>query len=285
MGEQVTLDVEFLRRALGQGWEDDPGGVVVTPNSLPPDFPVPLPDFAGVRVLGGVRSVAFRRPPGGLPDGQTTWRVFLDVPGPQPGVMAALTAHLEGQGWRAAQPWRQAFVEAEAGQWMGVHPEQERTVMLHARGEGGVTQVSLNVQDVEPEQVRHMLGQDPHPHFHRMHELPLPTLTVPQGWRVQMQGGGGGEAERSERALLLPPEGAAEQPDLLVHLRPQLERQGWRVLHVENEADGASLTARTAQGVGVLTLGPKVGAWEAVLLHLVLGPDRHGSASFYTLSS
>ncbi|BDP42552.1 hypothetical protein DAETH_25210 [Deinococcus aetherius] len=283
MGEQITLDADFLRRALGQ--EGDLIQLGITPGSLTPDFPVKLPDSAGSRVLGGVRSVAFRRTPGEPTDGQTTWRVFLDLPGLQPDVMAALTAHLERQGWRAAQPWRQAFVEAEAGQWMGVHAGQERTVMLQARGEGGVTQISLNVQDVEPEQVQHMLGQSPHSHFHRMHDLPLPTLTAPQGWRVQMQGGGGGEAERSERVILVPPEDVAGQPDLLAHFRPQLERQEWRVLHVADEGDAAYLTARTTQGVGVLTLGPKAGAWQAVLLHFALGPGGQASASFYTLSS
>lgn len=283
MGELVTLDAEFLRRALGQ--EGDVVELEVTPGSLPPNFPVTLPDRAGLGVLGGVRSVT--RPtfsPGGRAAEQTQWRLFLDVPGPQPGVMAALTAHLEGQGWRA-QPWRQAFVEATAGQWMGVHAGQERTVMLQTRGGGGMTQVSLSAQDAGAEQVQHLLGEGPHPHFHLMHHLPLPTLTAPQGWRVQMQGGGGGEAERSERALLLPPGGDAEQPDLLAHFRPQLERQGWRVLHAEDEGDLAFLTARTARGVGVLTLGPQAGAWQAALLHMVPGPGGQASASFYTLSS
>lgn len=287
MGEQLTLDAEFLRRALGLGW-DNPEGVAVTSDSLPPDFPVPLPDLGGVRVLGGVRSVAFHwsATPGEKPVKQTTWRVFLDVPAPQPDVMAALVSYLEEQGWRAAQPWRQAFVEATAGQWMGVHAEQERTVMLHARGEDGVTHVSLNVQDVPPEQVRHMLGQDPHLHFHHLHELPLPTLTAPPGWRVQMQGGGGGETERSERVVLVPPEDVAEQPELLAHFRPQLERQGWRVLHVENEDGAVYLTARTERGIGVLTLSPDAGVWQAALLHIALGPGGRGSAaSFYTLSS
>ncbi|WP_216327267.1 hypothetical protein [Deinococcus aestuarii] len=285
MGEQVTLDAEFLRRALGES--GDLVHLEITPGSLPLDFPVTLPDIAGFRVLGGVRSVT--RPTfssGGRAAEQTLWRLFLDVPGPQPDVMAALTARLAGKGWRVAQMWRQAFVEASADRWMCVHPEQARTVTLQTRGEGAVTQVALTVQDAEPEQVRHLLGQDPQPNFHRMHDLPLPTLVVPLGWRVQMQGGGGGETERSERAVLVPPEGADEPPGLLAHFSPQLERQGWRVRHVEKEDGAGYLTARTGRGIDVLTLSPDAGVWQAVLLHVALGPGGQGSAaSFYTLSS
>lgn len=289
MSEQITLDAEFLRRALGQGLGEDPADMVVTPDELPSGFPVVLPDFADVRVLGGVRSlvVHWTSGPHGRPAELTTWRVFLDVSGSPPDVMRALTTHLEGQGWQRGQMWRQAFVEASADQWMGVHPEQARTLMLQLRGMGRVTQFSLSVQDVERENMRHLLGHEPP--FHPLRQLPLSTLTAPGGWRVQLGSGSGGETERSERALLLPPEGEAVNPGvLLAHFRPQLERQGWNVLHAGEEEASVYLTGRTDEGVGVLTLMANGGVGQAALLHVALrptGPGGYSAVSSYTLTS
>jgi hypothetical protein len=124
LDEGVILDAEFLRRALGHGREGDPADVEVTPGALPPDFPLTLPELAGLRVLGGVRSAATgwtfygSSPPEHRP--HTDWRAFLDVPAPQPQAMAALLDHFEEQGWQTAQVFQETFVEAARSQWLGV---------------------------------------------------------------------------------------------------------------------------------------------------------------------
>lgn len=269
MDEQVTLEAEFLRRALGQGGEGETADVVVTPGALPPDLPVTLPELAGVRILGGVRAVE-RRPtsePGSRPAELTHWRAFLDLPAPRPDVQRALVRHLGGVGWQAGQTmWRPSFVEALRSEWLGVHMEQGRMLTLLTRTVGEVVQVWLDVQDAEPQQLQHLLGK--YPHFQDVRNAPLPVLAVPTGWRVQMQGGQGG-SERSERALLIPPQGqAAEVVALLEHLSAQLAEQEWTTLLTDRGGQALRLVARTPQGFGLLNLVREEGAVAATLVHV-----------------
>ncbi|MBB5235490.1 hypothetical protein [Deinococcus budaensis] len=230
MTKQVTLDAEFLRRALGQDGER--ADVEVTPGVLPPDFPVTLPDLPGLRVLGGVRSV----PPGwtfAYPGVTQTvepvrfqWRAFLDVPAPQGQVTAALLGHFAGEGWQESQLFQRVFVEAARSEWMGTSREPPRTLGVQARQRGEVTQVELTVADTDSGQVEHLRGRSPHPRLHDHFEAPLPTLTLPEGWRGQMQSGQGGPI-RSQTWTLLPSLAPTPGPlALLPHLLPQLEDQG-----------------------------------------------------------
>lgn len=269
MGEQVTLDAEFLRRALGEGAEGDSADVVVTPGALPPDLPVTLPELEGVHILGGVRSVE-RRPtsePGSGPAELTHWRAFLDVPSPQPDVRRALVGHLEGEGWQTGQTmWRPSFVEASRSEWLGVHTRQGRMLTVVMRGAEGGAQVWLDVRDTEPQQLQHLLGR--YPHFQDVQNAPLPVLTVPPGWRVQMQGGQGG-SERSERALLIPPGGQmAEVEALREYLSAQLAEQEWTTLLTDHDGQAVRLVARTPQGFGLLNLVWEEGAVAATLVHV-----------------
>lgn len=282
----ITLDSEFLRRALGSGREDDSASVQVMPDALPADLPVHLPPALNVRVLGSVRSVAaqwvfFGSAVPQLPSEPVAWRVFLDSPGSQQEVIAAFIASLTAQGWQAAHPYQQAFVEAARADWMGVHPAQSRSLTVVARGEGDMVQVWLTVQDTDERQVAHLLGQQTHPHFPL--PLPLPTLAAPEGWRVQMMQGNGGEEERSERALLLaPPETQVDVPALLAHFQAQLAAQDWHIQF----GQGADLFASTPLGLGILTVtahpqGAKVFLWQ-----MTRRDNGSGNAtSFYTLHS
>ncbi|GAA5532196.1 hypothetical protein [Deinococcus aluminii] len=283
MGEQVTLDAEFLRRALGHGRDGDPADVEVTPGALPSDFPVTLPEWVGLRVLGGVRSAAPRwtfHYPGSRsnqPPERVLWRAFLDVPMQQPEVMDTLLAHLESQGWQAAQIFQQVFVERERSQWMGAHLRQGRKLDLFARGEGGVTQVWLNVTDMAQGDVDHLLGRRSHPHFADHFEAPLPTLTLPEGWTARMLTGQGGPI-RSQSSLLLSPQAAPDVTALLSHFLPQLERQGWRLLHREDHPESLSVY-RTPLGTGTLALEAGEEEVRALLLHATSEEGRGGQRS------
>lgn len=282
----ITLDAEFLRRALGTGREDDSASVQVIPEALPADLPVHLPSTLNVRVLGSVRSAAsqwvfFGSAVPQFPSEPVAWRVFVDSPGSQPEVMAAFIASLTAQGWQAAHPWQQAFVEATRADWTGVHPAQLRTVNLFTRSEGDVVQVWLTVQDTDERQVAHLLGQHTHPHFPP--PLALPPLAVPEGWRVQMMQGNGGEAERSESALLLAPlETRADLPTLLAHFQAQLEAQDWIIQF----AQGTDLFASTPLGLGLLTVTAHPQGAEAFVWQMARRSNDSGNAtSFYTLHS
>lgn len=281
MTEQVTLDAEFLRRALGR--EGERADVQVMPGVLPPDFPVTLPELPGLRVLGGVRSA----PPGwtfaypGVPQTvepvRLQWRVFLDVPAPQGQVMTALWRHFAGEGWQESQLFRRVFVEAARSEWMGTTLEPPRTLGVQARQRGEVTQVDLSVADVVPDHVEHLRGRSPHPRFHDHFEAPLPALTLPEGWRGQMQSGQGGPICSQTWALSPSPDAAPGWSVLLSHLLPQLEGQGWHLLHREDAPE--SLTVfRTPPGVGTLTLRQDEGRVSALIAHVTAEEGRGGRA-------
>lgn len=277
LNEQLTLGAEFLRRALGHGREGDPADVAVTPGALPLDFPLTLPEWVGLRVWGGVRAAATgwtfdysgpsrltERPP------RTDWRAFLDVPAPQPEAMAALLDHFGAQGWQTAQVFQDVFVEADRSQWLGARSEPPRTLTVFSRQQGDATQVWLTVADVDPRQVEHLLGRSRHPGFHDHFEAPLPTLTLPDGWKAQMRSGQG-DPVRSQNAVLLP--SADRVPDaaaLLTHFLPQLERQGWRLLHQEDGPEPLSVY-RTPLGVGSLFLRAGGDDVTALIVHATAG--------------
>lgn len=282
----ITLDAEFLRRGLVSGVEESSVSMEVLPEILPADFPVQLPPALNVRVLGSVRSVASRwvisdsfTPQ--VPAEPVAWRVFLDSPGAQQEVMAAFIASLSVQGWQSAHPWQQAFVEASRADWMGVHPAQLQTLTLLTRSEGDMVQVWLTVQDTDQQQVAHMLNQQPTMHFPP--PLALPTLAAPEGWRVQMRGGNGGEQERSERALLMAfPEMRVDAPALLVHFQAQLVSQDWTVQFVQ----GTDLFASTPFGLGLLTVTAHPQGAEAFVWQMARRSNDSGRAvSSYTLHS
>lgn len=290
MSEQVTLDAEFLRRALSQGPETSSADVVVTPGALPPDFPVTLPGLTAVRVLGGVRSAArwtfgaSSSPESAERQARTDWRAFLDVPAPQPEVMEALVSQFAEQGWQAAQMFQEVFVEATRSQWLGARAQPPRTLGVNTRQEGGVTQVGLTVTDTDPEHVAHLLGRAPHPHFHDHFEAPLPTLTLPDGWRAQMVSGQGGPV-RSLHFALICPQAAFDPAALLSHLLPQFGRQGWRLLHCEDAPESLSVY-RTPLGVGTLTL--RAGPGErvsALIVHATAEEGRGPSQVMFSVGS
>jgi hypothetical protein len=281
----ITLDAEFLRRALVSGVEESSVSMEVLPDGLPADFPVHLPPALSVRVLGSVRSVAARwvisdsfTPQ--LPAEPVSWRVFLDSPGSQQQVMAAFIAALTAQEWQTPRHgWGQAFVEATRADWTGVHLSQLRTLNLFTRTEGDVVQVWLTVQDSNEQQVDHMLNQQPNMPLPQL--MPLPALAAPEGWGVQtMQGGGGGE-ERSERALLFSPLGAqVDLPVLLAHFQAQLEAQDWIIQF----GQGTDLFASTPLGLGLLTVTAHPQGAEAFVWQMARNDSGRVTAS-YTLHS
>lgn len=238
----MELDAEFLSRALGFGREGDPADVEVSPGKLPPDLPLTLPEFEGMRVLGGVRSAAprwtFSYPRSKAPQSPELlmWRVFLDVPLPLVQVMRELTRALLQQGWRAVQMQHRAIVEAEREQWMGVHPVQGRTLNLSLRDENGITQVWLGVQDTEARQLAHLQGLDV-----REAGLSLPTLAVPTGAGVHWQGNG----DVREEATVVT---GTNLPTLFDHFTPQLEAQEGPVLHRRLTEDWAELLTQGREG-------------------------------------
>ncbi|GAA5511592.1 hypothetical protein Dcar01_00303 [Deinococcus carri] len=250
MSERITLDADFLRRALGFGREGDPADVVVTPGALPTDFPITLPEWAGMQVLGGIRSVAprwtfyYRRSAPELSPEYLMWRVFLDVPLPLVQVMWELTQSLLRQGWRPSQMHRQAIVEAVREQWEGVHPKQGRTLTLAAREAEGVTQVWLGVQDRDPRQLDHLQGLNVNT---AEDSLALPTLLAPVGARVDWQGGGD---VRQEAALVT----GSEFPALLTQFAAQLEGQEGPILHRHVAGNRAEVLVQGREGPVLLTL-------------------------------
>lgn len=272
MSPLITLDAEFLRRALGHGHAGDRADVEVTPGALPPEFPVTLPELPGLRVLGGVGSVprgwTFAYPGGAQTPGpdRLQWRVFLDVPAPQPQVIAALLRQFEGEGWQESQLFQQVFVEAARSEWTGTTLAPPRTLGIHVRQQGEVTQVDLTIADVIPDHVEHLRGRSPHPRFHDHFEAPLPILTLPEGWRGQMQSGQGGPICSQTWALSPSPDAAPGVPALLSYFLPQLERQGWRLLHREDTPESLSVF-RTLLGVGTLTLRREEGCVSALIVH------------------
>ncbi|MDL2345123.1 hypothetical protein QOL99_13310 [Deinococcus sp. MIMF12] len=282
MSEQVTLEAEFLRRALER--EDNAERVAVTPGTLPPDLPVTLPDLPGMRVLGGVRSVlpgwTFASPGSARAAAagpvRLQWRAFLDIPAPQPQVMDALLGRFTEQGWQESQVFQQVFVEAARSEWAATALEPARTLGVQSRQQGGVTQVELTVADTDPGQVEHLRGRWSHPHFADQFEPPLPTLILPDGWKGQMQTGQGGPI-RSQLSALRPPPGPAPDPAaLLAHFLPQLERQGWRLLHREDGPESLSVH-RTPLGVGTLSLRVKDGGLSALIVHVTAEEGRGSS--------
>lgn len=288
MGEQITLDAEFLRRALGQ--EGELTAEMVTPGTLPADFPITLPELAGTRVLGGIRTVARQwtfhfsgGPRSAERKSQTSWRAFLDVPAPQPEVMEALITHFAGRGWQAAQMFQQTFVEAARTQWMGGHTGQSRTLNVSSRQEGAVMQVHLQVQDTEPEQIEHLLGRRHHPHFEDFSQAPFPTLILPEGWSAQMLTGQGGPV-RSETVALGAPQPMPELTALLSHFLPQLERQGWRLLHREDAPESLSVY-RTPLGIGTLSLRPGESGISALIVHATAEDGRGSGRVMFSVGS
>lgn len=288
MSEQVTLEAEFLRRALGQ--QGSAEHVSATPGALPPDLPVTLPDLPGMRMLGGVRSVA----PGWTfvyPGATQTaapirlqWRVFVDVPTPQPEVMDALVRQFAEQGWQETHSFPSVFVEANLSLWEGFCPEPPRTLVVQSRQQGGATQVNLTLTDAEPEYIEHLRGERARPHLSDYFEAPLPTLILPGGWRGQMVSGQGG-AVRSFLTALQPSPGTAPDPEaLLDHFLPQLERQGWHLLHREDSPESLSVF-RTPLGVGTLTLRLEGQNVSALIVHATAEDGGGSSVGTYTLSS
>lgn len=79
-------------------------------------------------MIGGVRSTALRWSfDGGLPSPeQRLWRVFLDVNEALPGTMQAFQTVLRAQGWEAARPFTQTFVEHRQPNWLAVHSAHRR---------------------------------------------------------------------------------------------------------------------------------------------------------------
>lgn len=283
MGETVPLDPEFLRRALSQGREGDPADVEMTPGALPPDFPLTLPDVAGLRVLGGIRSAVPRwtfSPSSQEPQhpaGHVMWRAFLDVPASQPEVMDTLLTHFFGQGWQPARMFQEVFVEAARSQWLAARSQPPRTLSLFARGEGGVTQVWLNVSDTDPEHVGHLLGRPSY--VQDQPDAPLPTLTLPGGWTARMLSGNGGPV-CSQTSLLRPAEARPDLAALLSHLLPQFERQGWHLLHREDHPESLSVY-RTPLGIGTLSLRAGEQHVQALIVHATAEGGRGAEAAAF----
>lgn len=167
------------------------------------------------------------------------------------------------------QPFAQTFVEAEQSQWMAVHPERVQQFSVQVRQQGDLTQVWLNVHDSDARQIGHLLGRHDDPAF-QAQEAPLPTLTLPPGWRAQLQQGSG-RAVRSEEYGLRA-SGDAAGPDLLPHLLPQLQEQGWQLLQHEGEVS----VYRTAQGVGTLLLPTGEEGGRAAIVHISDGSRGAG---------
>lgn len=255
---RLDVDLEFLQRALGFGEQDNPLTVGIFPEALPDDFPLALPDLPGVRIIGGVRSIAPRWSFNGGPSSpeQRMWRVFLDAATDLPTTMQVSQAALRSAGWEAARPFMQTFVEQRQTNWIAVHPAHSRQLNLNLRQEGELTQIWLQVTEIDRSTSQHLLDQ--HRHFDQ-YVAPLPSLTLPAGWRAQMKQVSGGGVH-SEEYLLRGPQGA---DDLLPFLLPQLEEQGWRLLH-----HLASITVyQTAEGVGTLLLVNQAEEIKAVIVH------------------
>lgn len=285
MVEQLQVEKEFLQRALGWGEERNPLNVDVTLESLPSDFPVDLSRLGGVRVLGGVRSaeLAWRFAySGGInepyPD-RRHWRVFLDVPGAVPDVFKVLLDVFMEQGWQPLVMFHQAFIEAEQTQWMGVNGDTNQRLLLLLRPEADITQVWLTIIEIDERQAAHLLG-GPHPPvgFGPHYEAPLPTLILPVGWRAQLGQGSGGPVRSQEYSLHAPRAGESLVQELLAHLAPQFERQGWRQVYQEAQMTVFS----TALGIGVLTLEP---GQDGVLALIVHATAEQGRGPNYTLVS
>ncbi|CAM3631154.1 hypothetical protein [Deinococcus frigens] len=295
MTGRIELELEFLRRLLGSG-EDGEAGVAVFPDAWPGDFPLRWPDLPGTRLWGSVRSAATRwtfsygnrqQPP--VARQLTRWRVCLDVAAPQPQVMETLRAEFTRQGWQAGQMWQQAFVEHAQTTWNAVHAAAARLLTLQTRGAdaGALTQVWLTVEDQQEEVIGHWLGQRPHPHFENFDQAPLPTLSAPPGWQVVPQGGSGG-VDRSESALLIPPEGQTlDLGALLASFKPQLAAQSWTVLPIDqqNAENSARLALQTPQGFGALGLDRAGEALSAKLVHMTFELPEAYAVSMYTLTS
>ncbi|WP_034385030.1 hypothetical protein [Deinococcus sp. YIM 77859] len=283
MSERVTLDAEFVRRALGFGREGNPADVQVTPDALPPDFPLRLPDLAGLRVLGGIRSAAPRWVfsfPGAEPQQSAEhvlWRAFLDVPAPQPEVMETLLAHFLDQGWQTARMFQAVFVEAARSQWLAARCQPPRILKVFVRGESGMTQVWLETRDTDSEHAGHLLGR-----LSYVQDQPdplLPTLTLPGGWTARMLSGHGGPV--CSQTFLLRSAGTRFDPAaLLSELLPQLERQGWRLLCREDGPECLSVY-RTALGLGTLFLRAEESQVRARIVHATAGEERGAGAAAF----
>ena len=283
----TQLDFEFLQRALGQS--EDSGKLEITLGALPPDLPVTLPNLPDLRVLGGIRTIA---PRWSFDYGMTqqndlserrSWRVFLDTSAQAGAVLDGFLAQLSPLGWQSAHMLSQVFVEAEKTTWLGVQAEQLRSLDLQARTLA-VTQVWLTIDDIEAPQVGHFLVQNPHFSQADFYQASLPTLILPAGWQAQMSQGHGGPVH-SQHYLLRPAEATPDTlSELWPHLLPQLERQGWRMLHRELHQEEGLTVYRTPLGVGTLGLR-RVGAeLVAHIVHVTDGPDGGRSSSF-TISS
>jgi len=199
------------------------------------------------------------------------------VSAPQGQVVAALRRQFAAEGWQESQLFQPVFVEAARSEWTATALEPARTLGVQARQPGEVTQVELTVADTDPAQVEHLRGGWARPHFPDHFEAPLPTLTLPDGWRGQMLSGQGG-AIRSVNAALVPPPGAAQElAALLSHFLPQMEDQGWRLLHREDVPESLSVF-RTPLGVGTLTMRLEEGRVSALIVHATAeegrGPSR-----------
>lgn len=265
---RLDVPLEFLQRALGFGEEGDPQTVEVFPEALPNGLPFRLPPLPGLRVIGGVRSTASRWSfNGGHPSPeQRMWRVFLDVDGDLPGTMQAFQTVMRAQGWEASRPFMRTFVERSQPNWLAVQPAHRRQLNLNLRQEGAVTQVWLQVMEIDQQTAEHLL--DPSFHFSQ-YQAPLPVLMLPAGWRARMGQGSSGSVSSEDYRLQAPQHG---NPDLLPYLLPQLEAQGWHLIH---QQVGTSVF-QTAQGIGTLFLNRQGQGWKAVIVHATAEDGRGG---------
>ena len=212
-----------------------------------------------------------------------SWRVFLDTSAQAGAVLDGFLAQLSPLGWQSAHMLPQVFVEAEKTNWLGVQAEQLRSLDLQART-SAVTQVWLTIDDIEAPQVGHFLGQNPHFSQADFYQASLPTLILPAGWQAQMSQGHGGPVHSQHYLLRLAEATPDTLSELWPHLLPQLERQGWRMLHRELHQEEGLTVYRTPLGVGTLGLR-RVGAeLVAHIVHVTDGPDGGRSSSF-TISS
>ncbi len=275
----ADLEKELLYRLLTNNFGANGFEEVIYPGSLPPGFSLPLP--AECRLLG---SMVNTYPP--IPRGaqgvfrQDHTRILLDSVLPAPEFIERLRAGLPN-GWEELN-WPHSgetgfLPAAEQGHLNLQNNALQKSLHITAKDELGMTQVTLDLNSLHPEQQNHMM-------FHAQQREQQVAVRVPAGARLYSGGGGGGGGGQWQYTAVIETDMPA--PDLLSYFGSQLVQAGWtRLTGGALGSVTASTWANDSGGLVLIMLNSNDSGYNANMMSSQPVGEQEDGSSSYSLRS